>query len=276
MVAAPSFADPAPGKVGVLVLAHGGRPEWNEQVKKAVKEAKLDQPVEIAFGMGMMPAEVEGVQAALNRLEKRKVNSIVVLPLLVSSDSSVYRQFEYLFGFRDEPSWPEHGHEILPLSIPRGVQIRFGHALDRSGYVSEILLARAEKLSKDPAKEAIVIVAHGPETAEENAKWLASMENLSEKIQDQGGFSALALATLQDDAPPEVRDEATRNLREKVQTLSGGLRVIVVPLLLSRGGIEKKIPERLKGLEFVYSGETLLPDPKISLWIKHQVDSQTR
>ena len=267
-------AEPAEAKVGVLVLAHGGDQQWNAEVENAVRNAHLDQPVEINFGMGMMPNEVDAIQQAVDRLEKRGAASIIAVPLLVSSYSSVYRQYEYLFGLRKESSWPEHRHAVRPLRIHPGISVRLGRALDDSPLVAQILLERSIDLSKDPSREAIVIVAHGPETEQENEAWLSSMEALGEKVRQFAGYAAVAVATLQDDAPAKIRDAATKQFREQVASLSVSYRVIVVPLLLSQGGIEKKIPKRLEGLSYAFSGETLLPSPQISLWLKQQVDSQ--
>ncbi len=41
----------APAKVGVLLLAHGGKPEWNERVNAVAKTVDVSTPTEVAFGM---------------------------------------------------------------------------------------------------------------------------------------------------------------------------------------------------------------------------------
>ncbi|MCM8811580.1 MAG: hypothetical protein NC910_00830 [Candidatus Omnitrophica bacterium] len=146
-------------------------------------------------------------------------------------------------------------------------------ALDDSPLVAEVLLDRVLKMSRKPEREAVVLVAHGPESMEDNASWLAVMQRLGGAIQTKGRFSELALATLQDDAPPEIREQATRPMRWLVQELGQTRKVSVVPLFLSRGGIEEKIVQRLEGLSCVFSGETLLPHPKISKWIQKEIQS---
>jgi hypothetical protein len=48
---------------------------------------------------------------------------------------------------------------------------------------------------------------------------------------------------------------------------SANLRVLIVPVLLSYGGIENGIRKRLDGLDHVMSPAGLLPDPRIVTWI---------
>ena len=70
---------------GVLLLAHGGRNNWNEEVTKLAAEVDKNLPVEVAFGM----ATKRNIQDAIDRLVQRGVREIVAVPLFVSSHSSV-------------------------------------------------------------------------------------------------------------------------------------------------------------------------------------------
>ncbi len=47
--------------------------------------------------------------------------------------------------------------------------------------------------------------------------------------------------------------------------------VVVVPLFLLPGGREKAIARRLKGLDFKWNGETLLPDPLLIEYLESAV-----
>jgi sirohydrochlorin ferrochelatase len=238
-------------------------------VQEAVVEAGLDFPTEIAFGMGMEPEEVGRVQEAVGRLTARGVREILAVPFLISTYSSVYRQYEYLLRIRREPSWPDHPVRPVELTIP----VRLVQALDDSPWMGEILLERALALSEEPSEEAVVLVAHGPEEEADNASWMEAMQRLGADLLVRGGFAAFRAATLRDDADPAVEEQAARRLREEVSSLSGSLRVLVVPLLISRGGIEEKIPECLKGLSYRFSGQGLLPHPYAARWIRERVES---
>ena len=254
--------------VGVLVLAHGGTPQWNQTIEQTVAQAKLAYPTQIAFGMGMHEHEVAELQRAIETLERGGASRIVVVPLLVSSASDVMRQLQYLLGLRDRGPWEAHAKPVklrarLVMTPP----------LDDDPVVIDVLVARALELSKSARGESVLVVAHGPVSDEDSARWLSVMERVAKRVQAIGHFRAVIPVTLRDDAPKRVQDDAAQHLRELVREQGEQGRVVVVPLLLSNGGIEEKIPQRLKWLSYVYKGQALLPDPKLAQWIAHRVEA---
>ena len=86
------------GAQGILLLAHGGRADWNQKVLAVADQVASSVPVEVAFGM----ANKRTIRDALDRLAERDVASVVAVPLFVSSHSSVMRATEYLLGSRGE------------------------------------------------------------------------------------------------------------------------------------------------------------------------------
>ena len=260
--------DPAPPSrgPGVLVLAHGGTNQWDAVVRKAVKQASLDYPTEVAFGMGMHSQEVRALQQSVEKLQRKGIDRILVIPLLVSSHSEVYRQYEYLLGLRPQPEWPQ----VQPVRLL--VPVVMGRALDDDPIVSDVLLARVKAMSRKPDSETVVIVAHGPNGDDDNREWLADMERLAARLSHAGGFREVVTKTIRDDAPKVVHDSATSDLREMVRASALTGPVLVVPLLMARGGVERKIPVILSGSSYEYTGETLLPDPRLATWIARQAN----
>ena len=63
---------PAAGQTGVLLLAHGGQPQWNDRVVAVVNRVNETSPTEVAFGM----ASRATIQAAVDRLTARGVKDI--------------------------------------------------------------------------------------------------------------------------------------------------------------------------------------------------------
>ena len=258
-------------RVGVLVIAHGGSTQWDQMVHAVVQQARLPVPSELALGMGMHPPEVHRLQEAVTRLEQRGVTRIVVVPLLISSHSEVFRQQAYLFGLRRQAEWPEAG---MPLNLH--VPVVMGEALDDSPVVADILLDRARALSRAPEHETVILVAHGPNTDADNRLWLETMRRVGERIKREGGFRDVAGFTIRDDAPAPVQEQAKRQLRDAIRTAAQESRVLVVPLLMARGGVEDKIPKLLEGLPYLYKGDTLLPHPKVAQWIAQQAAQLAR
>jgi len=79
--------------------------------------------------------------------------------------------------------------------------------------------------------------------------------------------------TIRDDAPKEIYEIAKENLRNIINQASKDGKVIVVPLLLSQGGVEKGIVKRLEGLNYEWNGKTLLPQPSITSFLQTSIDN---
>ena len=104
-VVAEAKTAPRASKVGLLLMAHGGAPDWNAAVEAAVRPLAGAATVEIAFGM----AAAATMQAAATRLEAKGVNRIAVVRLFISGESFLERT-EQILGLRPgAPPRPPHG-----------------------------------------------------------------------------------------------------------------------------------------------------------------------
>ena len=265
---------------GVLLLAHGGRDDWNREVLELASQVDSTLPIEVAFGM----ANKGTIRDALARLAERNVTEIVAVPLFISSHSSVMRATEYLLGSRDEA--PPQLEAFARMGARRAdddpgfdwttpieaaVPISVAPALDGHALVAEILLSRALHLSRQPDEEVVVVVAHGPTSDEDNDLWLGNMNTLVERMRPRTRFSRIECLTVRDDASDPVREQATAALRAVVEgAVEEGKSVLIVPLLLSYGGIEVGIRRRLEGLPYSMASQALLPDERLSEWVLMQ------
>src|SRR5688500_16071414 len=174
-----SFAD---GR-GILLLAHGGSAEWNDQITSLAAQVNRTMPTEVAFGMATRAA----IQAGVDRLVSRGATEVVAVPLFISSWSTVITSTEYLLGQRTEApaalaafakmSHGDHADHApvvdgtTPIKSP--VPVRMTRALNDHAAVADILTSRARSISRNPSQESVVIVAHGPNSDGENQRWLA-------------------------------------------------------------------------------------------------------
>lgn len=280
--AAPSSA--AGQTSGVLLLAHGGRDNWNQEILTIAERVDPAIPVEVAFGM----ANKRTIQDALARLADRDVTSVVAVPLFVSSHSSVIRATEYLLGSRSEAppemeafagmaarrhaaggdadddfDWITPIETTLPVSLTS--------ALDSHALVADILVSRARDVSEAPEDEVVVVVAHGPSSEEDNARWLEHMQILVDEMLPRTRFSRIEYLTVRDDTRGAVWEKARADFRAAVERAGQeGKTVLIVPLLMAYGGIETGIRERLEGLDFRMATQALLPDERLAEWVLMQ------
>lgn len=168
-----------------------------------------------------------------------------------------------------------HKVELHPLHFKSKIVLT--KALDDNLLVTEIIADRIKELSKSPQDETVILVAHGPNDENDNKNWVNTMENIAGKLREkfsrENEFRNIFCTTVRDDAPKEIYEMAKENLRSLVRQASKDGSVIVIPLLLSGGGVEKGIVKRLVGLNYVWNGRTLLPDTKITEFIKQSVEN---
>ena len=272
-----------PSKTGVLLLAHGGQAQWNQSVSDVAKRVDARLPTEVAFGM----ATRANIKGAMDRLVARGVTSIVAVPLFISSHSSVITSTEFLLGLRREApadlarfakmshgghggAANEHAHHAEDPASPiaSSVPVKMTSAFNRHPLVGAMLADRARSISTAPASEAVILVAHGPVLEDDNARWLDDMRVLAEQVRGAAPFASVEYMTVRDDAGPAIREAATRELRQKVEAQRAlGRRVLVVPHLMSFGGIEKGLLKRLEGLEYTITTQALMPDDRIVEWV---------
>ncbi|MGH7482961.1 MAG: sirohydrochlorin chelatase [Longimicrobiales bacterium] len=267
------------GTVGTIVVAHGGSDEWNAPVIRIAGQANTGGPVEVSFLMGDAATEYRFQDAAV-RLIESGARRIVVVPLLASSHSGHYDQIRYLAGDLDglDESMMHHLHEAGIERPDVNVPIHMTRALDASMEIATILTHRALSLAEEPTGQALFIVGHGPNSAEDYAVWMRNLRPVADSVARLTGFRDVKLGLVRDDAPAPVREEAVRRIREiiELQHQLTGRDVVVVPLLISKGYIStRKLPADLSGLPIAYDGEGLLPHPELTNWIARRVREVT-
>jgi sirohydrochlorin cobaltochelatase len=271
-----SQAPPAPGKtVGTLIVAHGGGPAWDARVEQIAAQVRLPGPVAVSFLMGP-GAKAHRFQDVVADLTRRGAREIVVVPMLVSSHSGHYEQIRYLAGEVDTLDQTMR-HHLAMSGIERasgGVPLRLTKAVDDAPEIADVLADRAKGLAKDPAHQALFLVGHGPNSAEDYAEWMANLRRVADTVRARTGFRSVLLDLVRDDAPPQVREEAVARVRELIQLQHQltGRDVVVVPVLISTGRVStEKLPKDLEGLPMSYTAEGLLPHSGMARWVESRV-----
>ncbi|HEX2165644.1 MAG TPA: CbiX/SirB N-terminal domain-containing protein [Longimicrobiales bacterium] len=263
------------GSAGTIIIAHGGGPEWNAQVESVAALVETGGPVEVSYLMGP-GAKAHRFQDAAARLVAAGATQIVVVPMLMSSHSGHYEQIRYLAGEADTIS-ETMMHHLHMAGIERAdvtVPIRVAKAIDDSPDVARVLAERALAIADDPAAQALFIIGHGPNGAEDNAAWMSNLRPIADSIRAATGFRDVKVGLVRDDAPTAVRAEAVKVVREIIQLQHDltGRDVVVVPALISRGQVsQEKIPADLAGLPVRYTGDALLPHEGLARWIERRV-----
>lgn len=263
---------PVSAQRATIVIAHGGDSIWNSHVIAAAKAARTGGPVEVSFLMGPA-AKTHRFQDVAAKLEREGAKEIVVVPLLVSSHSGHFEQIRYLVGDSVQlDTVMRHHLHMAGIERPASsVKMTLARALDDSPHIARVLTERARSLALDHRVRAVMIVGHGPNSAEDYAAWMANLRIVADSVKALGGFRDVRVELVRDDAPKAVRAEAVRRTREliEMQRMITGKDVLVVPVLVSKGSINRdKLPADLAGAPMIYSGDPLLPAREITRWIE--------
>jgi sirohydrochlorin ferrochelatase len=272
---AAASAQSSPSQVGTLLVAHGGGPMWDANIEGLAKEVHTGGPV--AYSLLMGPgAETHRFQDAVAQLIAKGAKQVVVVPVFVSSHSGHIDQVRYLAGERDSLDM-EMMHHLHMSGITRPtspIPMHVTPALDNAPQLARVLADHAKALTKTPSSQALFLIGHGPNSAEDNAAWMINLRQVADSIRRMTGFRDVKIGLVRDDAPAEVRAEAVKEIRETIELQHDvtGKPVIVVPILVSSGSVSRtKIPEDLAKLPVIYDATPLLPHAAMAKWVESRV-----
>ncbi|WP_028612368.1 sirohydrochlorin chelatase [Paenibacillus harenae] len=247
-------------KPGILVISHGSREtEWVRLVDAAVTAAS--QPFAGIPVVSSFLEIVEGrlIQDGIDELERQGVTDMLAVPLFISSGSTHVDEIGQAFGL----PWVSDLEGDLGM-FRYNARLRYGKPIDDDPEIAELLLANIAELTKNPAKEALLLIGHGSKEKVFHERWERGLSLLGERLRGLGGYARAEYAML-------LPDQAAGKLKA-MQAAQPEEAVIAVPLFLSQGYFTNKVvPSRLEGLDYRYNGKAMLPHPAIERWLVRQM-----
>jgi sirohydrochlorin ferrochelatase len=254
---------------GVLVMAHGGRAEWNREVAATLAPLRRDYRLEIAFGM----ADPATIQEAATRLDAQGARRIAVVRLFISGESWRERT-EQILGMR--PGAPPHGaghggHGMEFWRIDSDARFALsGEGLAQAPEMGEVMVERVRALSREPRRESVLILAHGPEDDSENARWIRQIDARAEAVRQLAPFRAVQVETLREDWP-EKRAVSEARIRGFIeQARRDGGEAIVIPYRVQGFGPYAQV---LRDLNYRSDGKGLVPSTQAEHWVRRQAEA---
>ncbi|QXD15192.1 hypothetical protein GQ464_017595 [Rhodocaloribacter litoris] len=253
----------ARNQIGVIVVPHGSDYDWNETMRAGIAPLRDRYRIEEAFSM-MDPAVVE---RAVRRLEAAGMRAAVVVRIF-GREESFREQGEYILGLR-----PEFGRGF-PDRIASHLRFVTLGGVGTHPLFARALADRARALSTDPARETLILLAHGTFDDAANAAWIRDLETLAATIDalvaSETGthFRAVKAHTWREDWP-DKREAAVRTIRAMVEEASrDGGTAIVLPARTAATG---PAAQYLDGLTYRY-GEGFAPHPAFTRWLEAMIE----
>ena len=256
------------GDQGLLLLMHGFKAS-DAAFKEEMQPMAQIFPTAMAPGMSMMMSD--HIQWGVKDLEAAGAKTIVVVPIVSTRYNTMMRQWEYIFGRQDKPAYAS------VAQVQTDAQILIASPPGDDPLVAEILLDFAMEISESPAKEVVIIAAHGPTFEEDNQKVLKELDNLAQIVDEDGDFAAVMAITLQDDAPPDIRDRNVAKLRAMVEGANArDQQVLVVTNLIGTRTIQSKLRSDLKGLDYKFNKKGIVAHTNFMKWmgeaVRHELE----
>ena len=239
-VAAPAAAV---ANQGVLVLAHNGTPEWNAKIKDLVAKVDAQKPAEIAFGVPTRSM----IAPAVERLAKRGVTDVIAVPFFLSA-----------------PISPEHlsGH---------AVPIRIAPAAAEDPLFADIILSRAEEISRKPGEEVLVLVGFGSDDG--GTPWVMDLAPTARRLNRTRRFASI-LAIGKPDNPTDAEQQQIRLTLER--NTATGRRILVVPVVTPASGADPAIERLLQGFTYELAPRGMMADDRVVQWLAARTQASAR
>jgi len=227
-----------------LLLAHGPAKRGTEELLEGLAK-QVGSETGVATGFTFLEGEEKGLEGVLEGIDQKKV---IILPLFVSSRS--YHVSEKLF-------------EILKAG---GKDFTVARSLGDSEGLLEVVLERADSMSGEKDREALVLLVHGSKEPKRNEEVKIGFREMLDELVERSGFSEVRIAGL-------FHGELEGAVRELERRFS---RILVVPLVIFEGRIlEEKVPALLEQIdseaEVLCDARPLFPDPRLSGWVAKEL-----
>ena len=195
--------------VGILALGHGYGDPGNDQFIGAYRKVATVHRTAAGLGMAMMGSG--HIQAAIDKLEKAGAKIIVALPTEVGDDTSLIRQWRYIFGDPIEASYLD-----VPRVKSKAIVVLAPHTPIMSPIAGRILTDFAKAAVREPAREAAILIVHGPEDPADNVKLMKVMADHAATVKLGSGLSE-ARSTASTAIEDAKRDKEIRSRTTEVR-----------------------------------------------------------
>ena len=250
---------------GVLLLVHGFREHGDRVFRERLQPLANSKPTSLALGMSMMTSD--HIQLGLNNLVEAGAHDIIVIPVVSTRHNTMLRQWEYIFSRQATAEYA-----TVP-QVATHARVHFLQPLEDHPLVGETLVEYAAEISSNPAREEVIIVAHGPVFEPDNQKQLAMLQRLADYVAERSKYVGVGAVTLQDDATLEIRKANVEALRKRVIDAGArGNEVLIITNLLGTRIVQSQLRKDLRGLQYRFNSKGLIQHDNFIRWIELSVN----
>lgn len=268
-----THAAPATQKIGVLLVSHGSRSEtWRksltelgDRVRGSIIADGRVKDVKSAF----MEYTEPSIATRLKEFDREGYTDVVVVPIFLTVSPHPFDDIPTIMGQKTDPQSLETIKlEGIEQYTPRA-RTHITPLLDFTDLLQKNVLRRAKSLSKEPAKEGVVLIAYGDETYEK--EWAALFDKVGAYVDKSLGIGAYSYGWCGHlvHYDPGKTTDAIREVLAKRE------RALVVPVLVA---VDERFQIKIIGdgvdrlgadkARVTYRPDSILPDDGLEQWVK--------
>jgi sirohydrochlorin ferrochelatase len=265
-------AAPAP-KVGVLLVNHGSRSAaWRGallDLDRKVRDPLLREGVVQGVKTAFMEYTEPSIATRMREFDAEGFSDVIVVPVFLTVSTHTFDDIPTILGRKEDPqSLQTLKLEGIERYAPRA-RTHFAPRLDFSSLLRENVLRRARRLSRDPAREGLVLIAYGDRTYDR--QWSELLERTAAYVMGETGIGAFAYGWaghIADYDPAHTTRAVSRVLATKPRALVVPVFVAFDEMFQVRiiGGGIAALPDHRERV--AYTPDAILPDAALEAWVE--------
>jgi hypothetical protein len=259
-------------KIGVLLVNHGSRSATWRQALMDLEANVKDSILANGKIKGTKTAHMEytepSIATRLKEFDAEGYTDIIVVPVFLTVSPHTFDDIPTIMGQKEDPQSKEMLKiEKIECYKPKA-KTYLTPNLDFTDILKKNILRRAKELSKNPEKEALVLIGYGDETYDK--EWGELFNNVAEHVKKEIGIAEHTYGWCGHIVHynSEKTTEAINNALKKKET------AVVIPVLVAHdenfqikiigGGVEKVANNKEK---VMYKPDAILPDKNVEKWV---------
>lgn len=258
-------------RVGVLLVSQGSHSaEWRKMLQdfhESVEPQILALPGINGVKSAFMEYTEPSIASQLRAFDQEGYGDVILVPLLLTVSSHSFDDIPTIIGAQeDAKSMLTLQSERIERYVPRA-RVTITPLLDFSSLLEKNLPRRIAALSKEPAREGVLLVAYGDRTYDD--EWEDFFARLDQVVQTKTGVAEVRHCWCGHIVhySKQPTQAAIRQILARVD------RAIVIPVLVARDEffqervIGKAIVELNVAHRIAYMADSILPDPTLNEWV---------
>ena len=264
--------EPTEKKIGILLVNHGSHSEtWRNsllQLEKNVTDSILKSGEVKGIKTAFMEYNEPSIATRLKQFDSAGFSDIIIVPVFLTVSPHSFEDIPTIIGQKESPeSMAMLKIEKIERYTPKA-KTHLTPLLDFTDVLKKNVLRRVQDLSKNPAKEGLVLIGYGDETYDK--EWGELFDKVSEHVKQNVGITEHTYGWCGHIARynPEKTTIAVNEVLKKKDV------AVVIPVLVAHdenfqiriigGGIEKVKDNKTK---VIYKPDAILPDANIEKWV---------